>query len=86
MSVEDVIFDLMNVLATGSDAELNHALAKLDQLRRRTAGTDRERVIEAIGECRDLMSPAGRLQRALNLAVRQGREIRPEVDGQENAA
>ncbi len=71
VSIEGAMRDLLDVLATGSDAEIDAALVKLDQLRRHTAGLDREMVIDAIQECRRLKTPAGQLRRAVALAVHQ---------------
>jgi hypothetical protein len=65
------VVELVDSLATASDSQLTATVEKLHQLRRFTAGSDRETVIWAIGECKTLLSPAGRLRRAVALAVDQ---------------
>jgi hypothetical protein len=66
-----LIGELIDSLDTASDAELTATVARLDKLRRLTAGSDRDAVIWAMGECKALLSPAGRLRRAVALAVHQ---------------
>lgn len=69
--MEAQIMEVVDRLQTATDEQIRSAVDKLDRLRQRIAGVDRETVIWAIQECRELLSPAGRLRRALALAVKQ---------------
>jgi hypothetical protein len=63
--METTIRDLVDSLAMAQDGQIEATRAKLDRLRRLTSGADRELVCWALVECRELLTPAGRLRRAL---------------------
>jgi hypothetical protein len=65
MRLDETIHDLMIDLQTANDTDITRIAEKLHQLRLHTAGDDRSLVIQAIQECRDLLTPAGILRRAL---------------------
>jgi hypothetical protein len=69
--LEMTIIGLMDDLGTADDGAVQRVADKLHKLRLLTAGSDRELVNQAIQECRDLLSPGGRLRRAVALAAQQ---------------
>ncbi len=79
--MHEVIENLVKSLGTASDQTIERAAAKLDKLRTLTAGRDREVVLWALAECRDLLEPAGRLRRALALAIIQNEKAPASVAG-----